>query len=57
MSGWKLERGCTITLILRQVYRFLPFADHTYQQAPYQDIDADEYLEWNGRVPNITRLD
>jgi len=30
---------------------FLPFADHTYQQAPYQDIDADEYLEWNGRVP------
>src|SRR5210317_1930438 len=34
---------------------FLPFADHTYQQAPYQDIDADEYLEWNGRVP--TSLD
>ena len=31
---------------------FLPFADHTYQQAPYQDIDADEYLEWNGRVPS-----
>ena len=34
---------------------FLPFSDHTYQQAPYQDIDADEYLEWNGRVP--TSLD
>ena len=31
---------------------FLPFSDHTYQQAPYQDIDADEYLEWNGRVPS-----
>jgi ribonucleoside-diphosphate reductase alpha chain len=31
---------------------FLPFADHTYQQAPYQDIDADEYLEWSGRVPS-----
>lgn len=34
---------------------FLPFSDHTYQQAPYQDIDADEYLEWNERVP--TSLD
>ena len=31
---------------------FLPLADHTYQQAPYQDIDADEYLEWSGRVPS-----
>ena len=31
---------------------FLPFSDHTYQQAPYQDIDADEYLEWSGRVPS-----
>ena len=31
---------------------FLPFSDHTYQQAPYQDIDADEYIEWNGRVPS-----
>ena len=25
---------------------FLPHSDHTYQQAPYQDIEADEYLEW-----------
>jgi len=31
---------------------FLPFADHTYQQAPYQDIEAEEYLEWSGRVPS-----
>ena len=31
---------------------FLPFSDHTYQQAPYQDIEADDYLEWNGRVPS-----
>src|SRR5210317_1238620 len=30
---------------------FLPFADHTYQQAPYQDIEADDYLEWQSRVP------
>jgi len=25
---------------------FLPFSDHTYQQAPYQDIEPDDYLEW-----------
>ena len=25
---------------------FLPHSDHTYQQAPYQDIEAEEYLEW-----------
>lgn len=25
---------------------FLPHDDHTYQQAPYQDIGPDEYLEW-----------
>jgi len=25
---------------------FLPHSDHTYQQAPYQDIDVDEYNEW-----------
>ena len=31
---------------------FLPFSDHTYQQAPYQDIEAEEYLEWSGRVPS-----
>ena len=26
---------------------FLPFSDHTYQQAPYQDIEADDYLEFS----------
>ena len=30
---------------------FLPFSDHTYQQAPYQDIESEDYLEWKGRVP------
>ena len=25
---------------------FLPHSDHTYQQAPYQDINVDEYNEW-----------
>ena len=25
---------------------FLPYADHSYQQAPYQEIFEDEYNEW-----------
>lgn len=25
---------------------FLPHTDHTYQQAPYQDMDAKEYADW-----------
>jgi ribonucleoside-triphosphate reductase len=25
---------------------FLPHSDHTYQQAPYQDINVDEYNDW-----------
>ena len=32
---------------------FLPHNDHTYQQAPYQDIEADDYLEWQGRYGNL----
>jgi len=24
----------------------LPHTDHTYQQAPYQDMTADEYAAW-----------
>ena len=30
---------------------FLPFSDHTYKQAPYQDIEPDEFLEWKQIVP------
>jgi ribonucleoside-triphosphate reductase len=25
---------------------FLPHSDHTYQQAPYQDIEREDYLDW-----------
>jgi ribonucleoside-diphosphate reductase alpha chain len=32
---------------------FLPLFDHTYQQAPYQDIEADEYLEWKDRMSYV----
>ena len=30
---------------------FLPFDDHTYQQAPYQDIDAEQYKEFLTKMP------
>lgn len=30
---------------------FLPHSEHTYQQAPYQDITREEYLEWVERMP------
>jgi ribonucleoside-diphosphate reductase alpha chain len=30
---------------------FLPFSEHTYQQAPYQDIDAEQYAEFNKKMP------
>ncbi|QWT29912.1 ribonucleotide reductase [Streptomyces phage TunaTartare] len=30
---------------------FLPHSEHTYQQAPYQDITAEEYNQWLERMP------
>ncbi len=30
---------------------FLPHSEHTYQQAPYQDITREEYLQWIDRMP------
>ena len=32
---------------------FLPFSDHTYQQAPYQDIEPDDYIEWKDRMTYV----
>ena len=31
---------------------FLPFNEHTYQQAPYQDCDKETYLRTLGQMPN-----
>ena len=31
---------------------FLPFSDHTYQQAPYQDIDEKEYRKLAKKMPD-----
>jgi ribonucleoside-diphosphate reductase alpha chain len=30
---------------------FLPHSDHTYQQAPYQDIDKEKYNELKKLMP------
>lgn len=32
---------------------FLPHTDHTYQQAPYQEVDVDAYIELKSRMPKI----
>jgi ribonucleoside-diphosphate reductase alpha chain len=31
---------------------FLPFSEHTYQQAPYQDIDEKEYKKFLTKMPS-----
>ena len=36
---------------------FLPHSDHTYQQAPYQDIEREEYLEWQQSVRHVCSID
>lgn len=30
---------------------FLPFSDHTYQQAPYEEISEEEYIEGKAKMP------
>lgn len=30
---------------------FLPYSEHTYKQAPYQEISEDEYKEWLTKMP------
>jgi len=32
---------------------FLPFSDHTYVQAPFQDIDEENYKKWYEKVPKV----
>ena len=34
-----------------QAFSFLPFDEHTYKQAPYQDIDENEYNELMKTMP------
>lgn len=32
---------------------FLPHSDHTYQQAPYQDIEPDDYYDWQQSYSHV----
>src|SRR5690606_9572085 len=32
---------------------FLPYADHSYRQAPYQECSKEEYLEFLKKVPTV----
>ena len=36
---------------------FLPFSDHTYQQAPYQDITLKEYKKLAKNMPSLIKWD
>ena len=36
---------------------FLPFSEHTYQQAPYQDIEPDEYNELKMVYDTVANID
>jgi ribonucleoside-diphosphate reductase alpha chain len=31
---------------------FLPYSDHTYQQAPYQSLTREEYEQWLAKTPS-----
>jgi ribonucleoside-diphosphate reductase alpha chain len=32
---------------------FLPHSDHSYRQAPYQEINEEQYNEMAAKMPNI----
>ena len=36
---------------------FLPFSDHTYEQAPYEEISKEEYIEMNKKMPKSISWD
>ena len=36
---------------------FLPYSDHTYKQAPYQDCSEEEYLEALAKMPSTINWD
>ena len=46
-----LEHGCGTILIQLVEISFLPFSEHTYRQAPYQDCTKQEYDELFAKIP------
>ena len=47
VGSWVLNNFDTISGV-----SFLPYADHSYQQAPYQEITKKEYKEWLKKTTN-----
>ena len=46
MGAWVYENFDSVSGI-----SFLPFSEHTYKQAPYQDIDKKEYKKLMDKMP------
>ena len=36
---------------------FLPYSEHTYKQAPYQECTKEEYKELLGKLPSVEWAD
>lgn len=36
---------------------FLPFSEHSYQQAPFQDLTEEQYKEWVAKTPKVIAWD
>ena len=51
MSIYKLHNGFGTTLICVRGISLLPTSDHVYQQAPYEDIDENQYNELVAAMP------
>jgi ribonucleoside-triphosphate reductase (thioredoxin) len=43
--------GFTITSMMSVVLAFLPYSDHTYEQAPYEEITEEQYNELVRAMP------
>jgi ribonucleoside-triphosphate reductase len=46
VGSWVYEHFDTLSGVA-----FLPMDEHTYRQAPYQEIDEGEYLSWMEKMP------
>ena len=51
MSGWKLAAWVYKNFDFMSGVSFLPFSEHTYQQAPYQDTNKEGYEFLKEKMP------
>lgn len=47
VGGWVYKHFDDVTGV-----SFLPYSDHSYQQAPYQECSEEEYLELKAKMPS-----